>query len=765
MAPNKKTKTSFAEGLKAQAEKLAPAKVLPEGEESALVDLDGVEVIIPRGDLSDEDWANVLKRRSSLSKAKEAEADPKNKDLSWGDVMDAAQNMDQVKGLISPEERKLLEKTNEWDRAEFIRQRMKNKGYKVPINSAQDERDSIKGKKPSEREPEVTPDNYKPSGGTQTEMSPVSDAGPGMSPLANAMQMATGATPSPTGNPMLDAVKERVAPMEGGFPGASNPAPVTGGFPGLAGGDVGVAQANAKGAQHAAEDTEAFQALNPMTYARKFDNALTEGMSGLNQTVVGAAKSADALLTPQQAPNEQQMAAREDLGLDPYTAEPGLQSPAPMSLPPPPEGPGSASLSMGIKEPGGFKVERADPEAIARHKAAVDAATYGAQQAKVRIETEAASNKFALDETVKLQREKMEQGEILAKEAAEIQQTHAEQAQRHDAARMSLMEEARKVAADPINPNRYWNNKSEGQKAAAVIAGALFGFTGQGMQWLQRLDGLVEADNRLQASDRASNVEGLKAQAQGLGEAAKFAMARGATLAEAKLMEKAAKYESAKAYLDQMRARTDNAQLQMKAAEMSAGLDMKLEANALQSRQLATMEANGINSARAQNAQLARQSYEFKLRQAGAAGGGEQVRGPQAMELGALAAASQVANELKSKFGDKNILSRFLDKGAALFPGTDAKNYNLARGQAINMIAPMMGAGVLQKHDLDRWESLMANAGDVNGEEMLNILVTDINRLYNEKRGALEAAGYRVQRFPVLNGGVQGGAPSYAVPR
>ena len=57
------------------------------------------------------------------------------------------------------------------------------------------------------------------------------------------------------------------------------------------------------------------------------------------------------------------------------------------------------------------------------------------------------------------------------------------------------------LSKQSIDPNRFWNNKSDGQKAAAVIAGALFGFTGQGMQWLQRLDSLVEQDIQAQASD------------------------------------------------------------------------------------------------------------------------------------------------------------------------------------------------------------------------------------------------------------------------
>ena len=41
----------------------------------------------------------------------------------------------------------------------------------------------------------------------------------------------------------------------------------------------------------------------------------------------------------------------------------------------------------------------------------------------------------------------------------------------------------------------------------------------------------------------------------------------------------------------------------------------------------------------------------------------------------------------------------------------------------------------------------------VNGEEILNILLTDIRSTYNSKRAALGAAGMDVRQFPVLGGG------------
>jgi hypothetical protein len=198
--------------------------------------------------------------------------------------------------------------------------------------------------------------------------------------------------------------------------------------------------------------------------------------------------------------------------------------------------------------------------------------------------------------------------------------------------------------------------------------------------------------------------------------------------------------------------------VKVKAMEISAGLSTKLASLDQEAIQSADARANNINTAMFHNAQLAQSKYELGIKALKGDGkDGATVKGPQAMELGGLAAAEAVARDLKAKFGEKNIISRMLDKGAALFPGTNAKNYNIARDQAINMIAPLMGAGVLQKHDLDRWEGLMARAGDMNGEEILNILVTDIQRTYNEKRAALGAAGMDVSKFPQMGGASAGG--------
>jgi hypothetical protein len=419
------------------------------------------------------------------------------------------------------------------------------------------------------------------------------------------------------------------------------------------------------------------------------------------------------------------------------------------------------SMSMSAKIPSlGFRQEGVDPQALkdaaaSRLKMKTNIENAQDTMAALDIARDGAVRKYA-------EREALVQSEAakLSQLATQAKLDSVEEAKGYQTRKLALAEQARIAASTPTDPNRFWNNKDAGQKAAAVIAGALFGFTGQGMQWLQRLDGLVEADNRLQAQDRAAKVQGFQAEAEALGEAGREAIRNGATVAEAHIIDRQTKLEGLKSYLDVMTMKVNNMEAKQRGLQMSADMDKLLADYDQQQLQLAQQRADKKTEWNYKNALLKKEEFEMRAKVGKDDTTG--VKGPQAMELGSLMAAEAVARDLKAKFGEKNIISRMLDKGAAFIPGTDAKAYNIARDQAINMIAPLMGAGVLQKHDLDRWEGLMAKAGDVNGEEILNILLTDIRSTYNSKRAALGAAGMDVRQFPVLGGG---GAPSYATPR
>lgn len=151
-----------------------------------------------------------------------------------------------------------------------------------------------------------------------------------------------------------------------------------------------------------------------------------------------------------------------------------------------------------------------------------------------------------------------------------------EEADKYAARADEIRQQARQAASDPIDPNRFWNNKNIGQKAAAVIAGALFGFTGQGMQWLQRLDSLVAEDMRAQESDRASKVSGLRDEYAGLGEAAKLALAKGASEAEAMNIDKMARLEGIKTRLEIMVQESQNAEVKTRGVQMLGQVNDKM---------------------------------------------------------------------------------------------------------------------------------------------------------------------------------------------
>jgi len=378
-------------------------------------------------------------------------------------------------------------------------------------------------------------------------------------------------------------------------------------------------------------------------------------------------------------------------------------------------GGGSLAMSLTGQMPAGFKVAGVDPEVLKAEREAVKQAGVDSAAARETVKQVSMDQQFALAENMKLQRDKLAAAETLAAEAAQAQREHVVQAEKFENARMGVLEQARKAAATPTDPNRYWNNKTAGQQAAAVIAGALFGFTGQGMNWLGRIDALVAEDNRLQQSDRAAKVQGLNAEAQGLGEAAQAAMARGASLAQAKLIEKAAKYESVKAYADQFGMQTQNAQVQMQAAQVSATLGAKIAELAQQGHQLASMDAAHTNSARAANANLAQDRFKTAATIAAkSAGTGGLKFSPG--EVGRMDAAQQGLDAVKTLKGmlgpessfPKAIYDEVTKRGGQL---TDAGRRQKGVEPQRRAIIRLIDASAIQKADAEYWKDKISNVG------------------------------------------------------
>lgn len=745
MAENKRKKTDFSTGLKAAAEKLKPRDLR---KDVLTISIGGVPTPIARGDMSDEAWANVIKQSvkeatpaeykqpfpdrsdepevvdsvveensepaTSAGTGAAGEADQLHaqarkgppvedvkKSIDWPRLMSLGQNLDHIdKSLVSDDEKAHLKGMSEWSRAEFLRERMRKHGYEVPQTTAEAEKASLQKESVAEEtaEPPGTqdeggeqhqkqPSQQKP--GTQTEDT-VSSAGPGMSPLANAQAMMTGAAPKNIVTNSLSEVGSdalnKVAPMSGGFPGASSPAPATGGFPGLAGGDAGVNQANAKGAQNGAEDLATLRnftdIINPMNAARSLDNALTGAMKPLNDSFTGR----DVMTADQM--DAQEALARKDPGVEYDPAvDGGVQPAAPGAPPqmpaqPPAPGGGSDALSASLMGGGGYTPAKVDPKAVALQQQGQEAATAAQLAAADRIEAESKNQKEITNKAAEIELHDRKAADVLGALATEAQLTAVKHAEGWNAARMSAAQAARDAAANPTDPNRYWNNKNDGQRAMATIAGMLYGFTGQGMQWLQRIDGLVDADNRLQVADRAAKVEGLNKYAAEMGAQADDAMKFGLSRAQAQLLARTQKLEGLKSQLDILTMRqTDSARAQQ-GAMMSAQLGQHIDGIASQGLQLAQQQAQMENANRYHNAQLSMQKMSLAVKAASKGAGGLGTKIPQAQQgiISAAEAGLGMLPELEKAIGNPKgeLTTALKDQVAKMFPGTDANNRSIS---------------------------------------------------------------------------------------
>ena len=785
-----KKKPNYANALRGISRTISPPTMdIRTSDESVEVDVGGQAVKVLRGDMTEAEWANV-KKRALPSKS----TSMKDKPLGWSDLMGLAQNLDGVADtVVSKEQKELLKKTDEWTRAEYLRKRFKNEGYEVPPNSADDERASYKDGKKAEPSPEKatvipstveydtakdagvtkpaqgSPDEWKPmptkqqnqgGPGTQTEDDPMVGMGGSMrNPASFVPQMALGAT----GNPMLDAVGSRAGEVADTMSNAA---------------------AQGKSAQEAASPVNMVkEQVDQRVFGDKplIPGAVKQLVKQLPQAIgAGAATDVGSLLqwTGQAAgmPNMAKTGAnisnnavmppawRGHRGLRTQSAAAPKPPPGELPMtqqPPTPEMGGSggmsASASLLSGMPSGFRVEQADPNAKAEYDKARAGARAQIENAQDMQEALGIARDGAVREASKRQMVVEEEAAKLASLASQAKLNAVQEARRIQGAQAAVVEEARRAAAEPTDPNRYWNNKNEGQKAAAVIAGALFGFTGQGMQWLQRIDGLIESDMNAQRADRASKVQGLNAEASYLGQAAQQAMANGATVAEAHLLERQAKYEGLKSYLDIMSMKMTNMDQKARAAQMSAELGMKSAALGEQAYALADQAANRKTEWNYKNAALAQDAAKTRatlaMKEMGGKGG-EQLRGPQVQNINDMMDAIKSAKNMSTEFKSK--AAGFLSKLSALDPTgtTGASEYNAKRDVVVQLVGRALEGGVLREGDIARYLKMIPAAGDLRGAERWDQLIKEMEQRLVTNLQGFSNAGFDVGGLPRQASGV-----------
>jgi hypothetical protein len=425
-------------------------------------------------------------------------------------------------------------------------------------------------------------------------------------------------------------------------------------------------------------------------------------------------------------------------------------------------GSGSASMSASMSLPGAqVQLDKTDPKYMAKFEADVKAR----DQQIADLHSAVQDRQFSQDELMRqagikrVEAEKFMQDEAAL--AAELKLNAVNEARRYQTAKTSALEEASKAAQTPTDPNRYWNNKDAGQKAAAVIAGALFGFTGQGMQWLQRIDGLVNEDNRLQQADRASKVQGLEAKARGFGEAANFAMQAGASEAEAHVIARQMKLESLNSYLQRVRDQTQSLELKTKADEMLLGLST-LQINSDQQGVMLNQQAtNQRNSEKLEQRKLDLQAAQIRATLGGGASSG--------LKPGEIAKLDEARQGYEAVTKLKELLGPESPMGKAIYDEVTAKAGQLSEaGRRKKSVEPfrralirLIDASAIQKADQEFWKDKISNVGldnmsqsDLDG--LQELFATQYNAVVSTHQSGLQ---------PLVPPGKAQGVPSYATPR
>lgn len=428
------------------------------------------------------------------------------------------------------------------------------------------------------------------------------------------------------------------------------------------------------------------------------------GMPGI------ANKMADVANNVQYAPSEGG-AGGPSQSVDPGMAQPAAQPVNDRAFDPSGAG---GSLSMSERIPGaGFKVEQVDPGLQKQYDAARLAHKTNIENAQDTI----AAGEIVKDGLVRAASERERTAQVDAAKfsqlAAQARLDSIEEAKGYNTRKLALAQQAREAAQNPIDPNRFWNNKSDGQKAAAVIAGALFGFTGQGMQWLQRLDGLVENDNKLQAQDRASRVQGLQQEADVMGEAGRQAIAQGASRAEAYLLDKNTKLEGLKSYLDTVAMKTTNMDAKMRGAQMSAELSQRIVANDQEALSLAQQRADKKTEWNYRNAELGMKAYAISAKANGTGKSGLKFSPGEVAKMDAARQGFDAVDTLKSMLGPEQGLGSALKDEVMKHGGqlTEAGRRQKGVEPQRRALIRLIDDSVINKADAEYWKDKISNVG------------------------------------------------------
>ena len=301
-----------------------------------------------------------------------------------------------------------------------------------------------------------------------------------------------------------------------------------------------------------------------------------------------------------------------------------------------------------------------------------------------------------------LQSQEMKQRALLMQQAQDEDWKLQQRASTYQAAQAQRLQQAQdgyaalqakyaQMEKEVPNPNRFWGNTSNGDKAFAILQGALFGFGGQGSQWLQHIDSLVAQDIALQTAQLGARRDLVDRQVKVQGNIVELAMQQGLSENEAVAAARASAKESLARRVEMLAANSGSELVKAQAAEKIGGLQISAAKDKAVLQQHAQSQATerGRLEVERFNAQTRRMETLGQI-QARAAPKKLDLTSAESERLVATQAAWDALPALQSAVGSGKVGEALLDQLQKNFPGTNAAN----RDQQAKLLGRIIFAGI-----------------------------------------------------------------------
>lgn len=435
---------------------------------------------------------------------------------------------------------------------------------------------------------------------------------------------------------------------------------------------------------------------------------------------------------------------------------------APVGAPPPGAAPGGAvpsgNVSMGMKSRPGVAAPPAQlngvDAALANHRALMEGSATLAADAEAK---KADIERQRLIQQKSLQEQALKDAHGLEEQRAAASAAYAKTLTDGQAALSDLTTQRRQLLDQKVDPDRYWNDAGAGRKALSLLAAGLYGWAGQGMDYLKHLQGLVDRDVKLQQDElkrRGGVYDDLVGDQRNI-----IALAKEKGMSDLASVEAArvARYQELQ---DQLGILASDAGIQAQnpnLATMLSGLAAKKAESEMNLAKFMQQKANQEAQVAQGWAQLRQSQQEMMLKLGGPGGGGkgQQLKPQQTARLAEIFNSSKQMSDLAKNYREKIAtgIGSSMTGITQYAPGgsTDAAKWAQAtRGYAKSIGRGIEGGKLTDKDEESILESFIPKAGDTQGaaQEKMKRLAQYAADKYRSELEALGAGDYRSQGLP-----------------